>query len=565
MTSKPASHFSAKPPPRTSARGGGSAGLLAAILLAQALIGGHYISRTAIAEGDSRVFVLWDDAMISMRYARNLAKGDGLVWNPGEPAVQGFTNLGVTLAMASLHAAGAPRESAALGIQLLALLALLGTAALSARLVTDLTANPWAGAGCALAVGLCSPFQIYGLQGSDTPFVALAVIAGVAQLARGWLRHGRWGLGGFLPLLLAVAIRPDASLFVGLATGLILLVPDGRGRAVAAAPIAGLVAVWTALIGFSLSYYGDPLPNTYYLKATGTPRLRMFESGIDQLGFVAPELLPVLVGVVLALALRRSPALAPPESGKPAGRSATPVLALLAASFTAALAYHVWVGGDWIREYGSRHWIQLLPAAFVLAAVGADRVAERLDRLPGIPPAGTAAAALILAALPGACANPAAPAREWYQLDNPTLFWSENQMNFMRSRFLERATRPDTSIAVHWAGVGPYFADRPSLDILGRADRHIAHREVDRFVPGHSKWDWDYVLDERKPDLIDFESRGLRHHPSFRRDYLVLQVGPSAVLFVRRDAVDKLLDPSLRVLPLEAVFPTDAPDATDAH
>ena len=30
--------------------------------------------------------------MVSMRYAKNLANGYGLVWNPGGPRVEGFTN-----------------------------------------------------------------------------------------------------------------------------------------------------------------------------------------------------------------------------------------------------------------------------------------------------------------------------------------------------------------------------------------------------------------------------------------------------------------------------------------
>ncbi|MCA9511358.1 MAG: hypothetical protein KC560_11690, partial [Myxococcales bacterium] len=96
---------------------------LAAVLLSQVAIGAHYVARTGLVDRASgaRVFVLWDDAMISMRYARNLAAGDGLVWNPGGGAVQGYTNLGLTLAMAGVHALGARPETASLWIQLLAL------------------------------------------------------------------------------------------------------------------------------------------------------------------------------------------------------------------------------------------------------------------------------------------------------------------------------------------------------------------------------------------------------------------------------------------------------------
>jgi hypothetical protein len=52
--------------------------------------------------GAQRYFLLADDNMISMRYALNLARANGLVWNPGD-YVQGITNLGWTLVMASFH------------------------------------------------------------------------------------------------------------------------------------------------------------------------------------------------------------------------------------------------------------------------------------------------------------------------------------------------------------------------------------------------------------------------------------------------------------------------------
>ena len=53
--------------------------------------------------GETRFFLLWDDAMISMQYARNLVEGHGLIWNVGGEKVQGISNLGVTLVMAAVH------------------------------------------------------------------------------------------------------------------------------------------------------------------------------------------------------------------------------------------------------------------------------------------------------------------------------------------------------------------------------------------------------------------------------------------------------------------------------
>lgn len=54
---------------------------------------GIYIYQTSFIVNGDRYFVLFDDAMISMRYARNFAEGNGLVWNPGETPVEGYTNL----------------------------------------------------------------------------------------------------------------------------------------------------------------------------------------------------------------------------------------------------------------------------------------------------------------------------------------------------------------------------------------------------------------------------------------------------------------------------------------
>ena len=82
--------------------------------------GTFYIHRTSFVHEGERVFCLSDDAMVSMQYGRNLARGNGLTWNPGE-AVQGYTNLGVTLVMAALHRLPLGPMKISLVFQLLAL------------------------------------------------------------------------------------------------------------------------------------------------------------------------------------------------------------------------------------------------------------------------------------------------------------------------------------------------------------------------------------------------------------------------------------------------------------
>src|SRR5688572_10109684 len=66
---------------------------LAVLLVLFTLWGGWLVYRTSfIAGNEQRYFCLFDDAMISMTYARNLVEGHGLNWaRQGEP-VEGFTH-----------------------------------------------------------------------------------------------------------------------------------------------------------------------------------------------------------------------------------------------------------------------------------------------------------------------------------------------------------------------------------------------------------------------------------------------------------------------------------------
>src|SRR3954465_10175257 len=78
-----------------------------------------FILRTGFDVFGERYYTLFDDAMISMRYAQNLAAGHGLVWHPGEaPAVEGYTKLLWTLWMAALHLLPLPLSKTSLAVMI---------------------------------------------------------------------------------------------------------------------------------------------------------------------------------------------------------------------------------------------------------------------------------------------------------------------------------------------------------------------------------------------------------------------------------------------------------------
>jgi arabinofuranosyltransferase len=86
-----------------------------------------------------RYFSLLDDEMISMRYAYNLANGHGLVWNPGQEPVEGFSNPLWTLYMALIHTLPIPIEKISIVLQVSSTIALMATLYYVKKIVSLLT------------------------------------------------------------------------------------------------------------------------------------------------------------------------------------------------------------------------------------------------------------------------------------------------------------------------------------------------------------------------------------------------------------------------------------------
>jgi hypothetical protein len=222
-----------------------------------------------------------------------------------------------------------------------------------------------------------------------------------------------------------------------------------------------------------------------------------------------------------------------------------PLLALSALCVLALFGYDLGVGGDWLKAYHSRFLVPAVTLYCVLHAAAAQAVLARVLSAPRLAaPAGRIALAVL--ALLGAFAfySPVA-IREWLWPAQPTLWWEKNRANTQIAFYLREQTPEDTSVALHAAGTTGYFAHRPTLDVLGKSDRHIAKLPVRFFHPGHSKWDWDYILLERRPDVIVDMSRGLENHPELARRYFLARAPDGLDFHVRKERVAGLRDRAL--------------------
>src|SRR5262245_23443162 len=216
-----------------------------------------------------------DDAFISFRYARNLAEGHGLVFNPGLERVEGYSNFLWVLLLAALHRVGAPIEPTAL---VLSLVATLGLWVLVAR--QTLRVLPGQGRAALVlipcwALALTRSVAVWSSSGLETRLFETLLVAGVLRLNaeveaidRGETRRP-WAA---VLLGLATWTRADGLLLSGMALGAALLYLLWRRRlriARAAVQCAPFVALVAFQFGFRLAYYGEWLPNTYYAKIDG--------------------------------------------------------------------------------------------------------------------------------------------------------------------------------------------------------------------------------------------------------------------------------------------------------
>ncbi len=220
--------------------------------------------RYAIAQ-----FWTCDDAFISFRYAENLVAGHGLVFNVGE-RVEGYTNFSWTLLIACGMQLGIDPLVCTRWLGLLCFaLTLLLLAGASRRMSGG---GPWLPiAACALALNPHA--QLFATGGLETPLFTLLVT--LLLLLSAWgERASTFALAGAVGTLAAMT-RPDGLLPCAI-VGTYALWRAARGQ------LAWRKVLWLALPGLLLfvpyfiwkwSYYGYPLPNTFYAKTAHDPYL----------------------------------------------------------------------------------------------------------------------------------------------------------------------------------------------------------------------------------------------------------------------------------------------------
>lgn len=411
-----------------------------------------------------------DDALISMRYARNFAAGRGLVYNAGE-AVDGFTNPLWTFLMVIPHGLGFHEGTATVPVLALGGLLLLASGLLARSTLASESAPLPVQVLIALAVLLDASAFEFTVSGLETPLLVL----GSSFVVHGGLRGREWQI--VLGLSLLTLARADGAIVAALlASWLVIeeaattnsaypLVVKRRWRRLALVPtLAATLVVWRYYV------YGHPAPNTYYLKVY--PFAERIGTGLAEYGVRGV----VSYGLPAMFVLWGSAA---DERARRARRMLLPVVGIW--------LYSIYIGGDaflYLRFLG--------PATPLLwTAVGLSATVGWAKRTPSINAALFAAIAVLV------------PVESERGVLGST--WDRSgwiNANVMAAKTIERNVPPDATVATFFAGLPYYASGRRFVDVLGKTESHIAHeRQVHGAVPGHNKFDFAYVYREKRPDV----------------------------------------------------------------
>lgn len=412
-----------------------------------------------------------DDAFISFRYAVNLAEHRSLSFNPSltdAPPVEGYTNFLWVVALAAGQVVGASPPALA---PVLTRACLLATIVLGIVLLRRLRADAGEGVGRLTAADLYAvpllcvvpELVVWSHSGLETAAATMLVVAAMGAWTSGRL------VGAALLTAAASLTRLDALLPIG-AFGLTWLAvragpawrEHGRGlaralpwRRLALAAAAFVVPVGAHLV-WRHAYYGQWLPNTWAIKASGL--LLRDTWGADYIRAWADGVGLVYLAPLLLLVRPRHLQLLVPGA--------------------CVLGYAWWVGGDFMA-YG--RFVHVATACLLLTVgwVLADARALRRYAAP------LAHAPLVVALALTAFHAQTARTRHAADRAKPT-GWLDGRWEgvtamdrFARvgwavGQWMHDNVPAQTRLTVGAAGAVPYGSRLPTLDAYGLVDPQLA-------------------------------------------------------------------------------------------
>lgn len=463
-----------------------------------------------IALDENHYFILFDDAMISMRYAWNLVHGHGLVWNPGE-FVEGYTNLLMTLCMALIIWVVKSRIYSVAAVQLFGIVLITLLAVFNGAIAFQLSSNKER-RSIFTFLGFLSGFGYYPLifwsiTGMETGLLAFFLTLSVFFLLK-WeeSKLHTWFLSMSVSLGFCFLTRNDSILFAGVLFLYALFISRNEN-------IKKIIKLfWFPVIVFGcfvlaqeifrISYYHDWLPNTYVLKATGLELIVRLSNGWAFIKAYMKNSVVFLILLITGIVIVRSRK-----------------IILFSSLLGISILYQFWVGGDPWNLW--RIMAPTMPLAIIAILFSLDKLSQLKGKTKEFVMIITWGIIIVTLNI--------------YYVDSITSAKSSHTQFALQhvndALSINRITDEDATIGVFFAGTMPYFTDRVAIDFLGKSDRYIATLNPvvtdtpDEMgmtsIPGHNKYDLNYSIGYLKPTFIQDAYWGNQDMSSFARENYV--------------------------------------------
>ncbi|MBT4484220.1 MAG: hypothetical protein HOC71_11160 [Candidatus Latescibacteria bacterium] len=433
------------------------------------LYGSIMIFQTSLEIDGQRYFVLEDDQMISMTYAKNFANGNGLVWNKTGEKVEGYSNPLWVMYMSLFHFLPVSQSHICLYIQISGLLLLLANLFVVRKLAQLVSYN--SGPVSISSVFLTAfyyPLNYWSLHGFEVSTLTLLITLSVLMFIKAKKSHSIT-LKSFTLLGLGTLLRLDAAIPY-IMTLLYLYVSTKKNRVkylcYYSIPLLFFLAGQTL---FRYFYYGEVLPNPYYLKMTGYPLILRLSRGLYVFLNFVKESNSILLLLPLIVLLKKN------------NKHSKLLLLILAGQ----ISYSIYVGGDaweWY-EICNRFIVIVIPLFFIVFSLSVHEISTFIKQVisTGSKPININKYYISFLILSLFSFNSMVLA-EWFLL-KPPFEKIEQTAQLELGLYIEKITSPEARIAVVWAGTMPYFVGRNYIDILGKNDKIIAHEKMKTFEP----------------------------------------------------------------------------------
>ena len=508
-----------------------------------------FLIRSGSYDDNGWFFTLFDDAMISMTYARTLVETGELVWFPGAERVQGFTNLLWTLYMSFLHSLGLSGTKVSAAISLTSIFCLIGSSILCARLVSGAINHVnekklWA-FHVATVIPLLYPLVFWSLRGMEVGLLCfLALLTLMLSLdyenQENKTRHKIIFVGILFTSVSGVLVRLDFAplIFVIFITQFMLSSKKKHIALLTLTNLSFVILASLSILAFQYMYYGDFLPNTYRLKVEGYTIFERILHGLYVIKNVLALIFLVTVSGIVSLKNKK--------------KTLNKIVLITSSVFLTSCAYSIWVGGDaweWSRM-ANRYISTTIPFAIISIMLGAYQffydiklkikyfkvkiffvlipILYFLTFIPSFSLTGKLFSLFLMIIVVVLCYNMCRQYKKnlVYNFQHQIMLsclllilisgWSGSRWilyggmhvkddfkMYQQSIYLRKITTEKAVIATVWSGTPAYYSQRPMIDLLGKSDREIASRKpIGKMHPGHNKWDYNYSVGLLRPDII---------------------------------------------------------------